>query len=129
MAIFAIVLAAATAVVSGVVHDRTTGQPMPKVDVRIGAHHAVTNGKGAYTIKGVALGRQTITFTSSDVPSQRFSVMVKGRLGSGFCSPALSCALTQPDANGRSIPASINCFMVIFPSLLELSAFRLRQPA
>lgn len=105
MAHLVMALAAATAIVNGIVLDRTTGQPMANVDVRIGTHHAVTNAKGAYTIKGVGVGKQTITFTSSDVPAQRFSVTVKGsavHFNVHVCSMTLdySCAPAAGSSSG-----------------------------
>ena len=38
-------------------------------------------------------------------------VMVKGRVGSGFCSPALICAFAWVAARARNIPAITNCFI------------------
>jgi hypothetical protein len=39
----------------------------------------------------------------------------KGRLGSGFCSPALICASAWVAARARKIPAITNCFISFFP--------------
>ena len=37
--------------------------------------------------------------------------MLKGRLGSGFCSPALICASAWVAARARNSPAITNCFI------------------
>lgn len=101
----AMVLAAASSLVTGMVRDRTTGQPMPNVVVRIGSHHATTNAKGAYTIKGVGEGKQTVTFASSDVPVQRFSVLVKGSVvhfDVRVCSMTLDYSCSSPSGSSSS---------------------------
>jgi hypothetical protein len=41
--------------------------------------------------------------------------MLKGRLGSGFCSPALICASAWVAARARNSPAISNCFISSFP--------------
>ena len=101
----AMILAATTSLVTGVVHDRTTGQPMPNIQVRIGDLYTTTNTNGAYTIKGVAPGKRTLTFASSDVPEQRFSVLVKGSVvhfNVRVCSMTLdySCAPAAGSSSG-----------------------------
>jgi hypothetical protein len=99
------VLAAASSIVTGMVRDRTTGQPMPNLDVRIGNRHTTTNARGAYTLKGVGLGKQTITITSSDVPSQRFSVVVKRSVvhfNVRVCSMTLDYSCSSPSGSSSS---------------------------
>lgn len=88
----------ALAVLIGHVIDKTTGQPLPGVTVRIGAHQAVSDAHGNYRLTGLAPGRYTLSASSDDVPSQRRSVVVKPSAQTTFdltlCSTTLdySCA-------------------------------------
>ncbi len=64
-------------VLSGVVRDQTTGQPLPGVSIHVDGKQSVTDSDGHYLIKGVHAGARTLTIGSKDVPSQRFHVTVK----------------------------------------------------
>ena len=46
-------------------------------------------------------------------------VIVNGRLGSGFCSPALTCARAVVDTSVRSRAAFTNVFMCSFRAMLN----------
>lgn len=70
-------IALALATVSGQILDRTTGQPLPGITVAVGSRHATTNNNGAYVLKAVPPGTQTVTVRSNDVPPQHFRLTVK----------------------------------------------------
>ncbi len=69
-------VALAVAVLVGHVTDRTTGQPLAGVEVRVGNAHAKTNGDGAYRLAGVKPGQAAVTLESDDVPPQQFTIRV-----------------------------------------------------
>jgi len=65
------------AVLVGTITDRTTGQPLPGVQVSLGAAHATSHADGSYRLSGLKPGHATVTVSSADgVPPQRFSVVV-----------------------------------------------------
>ncbi|HLI94862.1 MAG TPA: carboxypeptidase regulatory-like domain-containing protein [Candidatus Baltobacteraceae bacterium] len=91
------------AVLSGIVHDRTTGQPLVGVSIRVDGKQAVTDNDGRYSVKGVHPGAHTLTLGSKDVPSQRFHVTVKApstRFDMRACSATL-------DYNCSGLPAGL----------------------
>lgn len=71
--------ALALAVLVGHVTDKTTGQALPNVTIALGSHRATTDERGAYRLTGLAPGRYTLTATSSDVPPQHRSAIVKNQ--------------------------------------------------
>ncbi len=84
-------------VLSGVVRDQTTGQPLIGVSIQVDGKTGVTDSGGRYLVKGVHSGAHTLTIGSKDVPSQRFHVTVKPpstRFDMRACSTTLdySCA-------------------------------------
>ena len=72
-----VVAALAAAVLGGTITDRTTGQPLPGVHVRVGRARATTGPDGRYAIHGVAPGACTLTLESSDVPPESIRVTLK----------------------------------------------------
>jgi 5-hydroxyisourate hydrolase-like protein (transthyretin family) len=77
-------LALAATVLSGHVTDKTTGQPLPGVQVLLTAQghksaHAYTNAQGTYRIAKVARGTYLVTLSSDDVPTQTFTLRVGGK--------------------------------------------------
>jgi hypothetical protein len=93
----------ALVVLVGRVTDATTGQSLPNVTIAIGSHRTTTDNHGAYRISGLAPGRYTLSASSSDVPAQRRSVVVKQNtakvtLDLVLCSTTLdySCASSGP---------------------------------
>jgi hypothetical protein len=96
----------AMTILAGQIVDRTTGQPLTGVDVRLagGANVAParTNDAGQFTLRGVPPGHHTLTVTSDDVPPQTFDVVVKAaklqHLNITACSTTLdySCAAATP---------------------------------
>lgn len=86
-------------VLSGVVRDQTTGQPLIGVSVQVDGQHSVTDSAGHYLIKGVHPGVHTLTIGSKDVPSQRFHVTVKPpstRFDMRACSTTLDYNCSGP---------------------------------
>ncbi len=94
------------AVLTGKVVDRTTGQPLTGVDVRVQGAAKVaparTDDAGRYTLRGLAPGRYTLSVSSDDVPPQTFAVSVRAVKTQPFnitaCSTTLdySCAAAGP---------------------------------
>jgi hypothetical protein len=64
-------------VLSGVIRDQTTGQPLAGVSVHVDGKQAVTDSDGHYLVRDVHTGPRILTIGSKDVPSQRFHVTVK----------------------------------------------------
>ncbi|HYZ14801.1 MAG TPA: carboxypeptidase regulatory-like domain-containing protein [Candidatus Acidoferrum sp.] len=67
------------AVLVGHVTDKTTGQPLPGVEVMLtGPHsaHTYTKADGGYMLAQVKPGRYLVTLSSGDVPTQLFHVTV-----------------------------------------------------
>src|SRR5579875_88278 len=87
----------ATAIVSGQIRDRTTGQPMPDIRVTIGSRRTSTDAGGRYSLRGIPSGTQTLVVQSNDVPRQTFQVDVNApstRFDARVCSMTLdySCS-------------------------------------
>jgi Carboxypeptidase regulatory-like domain len=91
------------AVLLGHITDKTTGQPLPGVEVLLtGPHsaHTYTKADGTYRLPQVKPGRYLVTLSSDDVPTQLFHVTV----GSGkeqtldlvACSISLDYSCGQP---------------------------------
>ena len=94
-------LALVFAVLSGFVHDQTTGQPLVGVSIQIDGKHAVTDRDGRYVLKNVHTGIHTLLIGSKDVPSQRFDVTVKApstRFDLHACSTTLDYSCSGPPA-------------------------------
>ncbi len=71
--------ALAVTVLTGQVTDKTTGQPLPGVQVLLTAHgkkaaSAYTNVDGRYRIGKLVAGTYEVTLSSDDVPAQSFHV-------------------------------------------------------
>lgn len=100
-----IVLLVLTAL-TGLIVDRTTGQPLTGVDVSAQGAAKVapgrTNDAGAYTLRDLTPGSYTLTISSDDVPPQTFKVSVRAAKSQRFnitaCSTTLdySCASVTP---------------------------------
>ncbi len=93
------ILALLLVVLSGVVRDQTTGQPLAGVSVHVDGKQAVTDSDGHYLVKGVRPGAQTLTVGSKDVPSQRFHLTVKPpstRFDLRACSTTLDYSCSGP---------------------------------
>ena len=99
-------LTLAVAILSGNIVDKTTGQPLTDVEVRVNGAGGVTpahsDAAGHYTLRGLSPGRHTLTLSSDDVPPQTFEVVINGNKPQHFdmtaCSTTLdySCAAAQP---------------------------------
>ena len=92
------------AVVSGQIRDRTTGQPMPGLQVTLGASRTTTDRSGRYLLKNVVPGANALTVHSNDVPEQRFRLTVKApstRFDIHVCSLTLdySCSSLNGSPN------------------------------
>lgn len=75
--------ALAFALVVGRITDKTTGQPLPGIDVLMvqpgSAHHAphtYTDADGNYRLRNVPPGRYQVTISSDDVPAAVFTTTV-----------------------------------------------------
>ncbi|MGA3037010.1 MAG: carboxypeptidase regulatory-like domain-containing protein [Vulcanimicrobiaceae bacterium] len=93
------ILALLLVVLSGVVRDQTTGQPLAGVNITVDGKHTVTDSAGHYVVKGVHPGVHTLTIGSKDVPSQRFHVNVKPpstRFDMRACSTTLDYSCSGP---------------------------------
>ena len=65
------------AVLVGTISDRTTGQPLPGVQISLGAAHTTSRADGTYRLGGLKPGQATLTVTSNQgVPPQHFSVTI-----------------------------------------------------
>ncbi len=92
--------------VAGHVVDRTTGQPLTGVEVRVQGAAKVaparTTDAGQYTLRGVPPGHYTLSVSSDDVPPQTFDLVVRAGKLQHFditaCSTTLdySCAPVTP---------------------------------
>ncbi|HTV92580.1 MAG TPA: carboxypeptidase regulatory-like domain-containing protein [Verrucomicrobiae bacterium] len=74
-------LALALATFSGTLLDKTTGQPLTKVQVHVtgpATADATTDAHGRFTLKNLAPGAYTINVQSNDVPPQTFTVKLVG---------------------------------------------------
>lgn len=92
-----IVFAAVALVLTGLVTDRTTGQPLSGVAVHAGAMKTKTDTAGRYTLHGLHAGKVTIVLESDDVPPESFDLRLqaaKTRHDFTACSTTLdySCA-------------------------------------
>lgn len=88
-------------VLSGSIHDQTTGQPLVGVSVHVDGKQTVTDSGGHYLVKGLHPGAHTLTIGSKDVPSQRFHVTVKApstRFDMQACSTTLDYNCSGPPA-------------------------------
>jgi protocatechuate 3,4-dioxygenase beta subunit len=95
----ATLIAAAFAIVTGQISDRTTGQPLTGVNVQIDGKHAVTDVRGNYAVKGVRPGSRVVTIGSKDVPAQHFQITVKEpstRFDTHACSTTLDYNCSTP---------------------------------
>jgi protocatechuate 3,4-dioxygenase beta subunit len=90
-------------VLVGHVTDATTGQPLPNVTIAVGSHHATTDQHGAYRLSGIAPGHYTLTASSTDVPPQRRSVVVKQNNAQTTFNLVL-CSTTLDYSCGRTGP-------------------------
>jgi hypothetical protein len=85
-------------VLVGRVTDATTGQPLTGVTVAIGSHRTTTDARGHYRLDGLSAGHSTLSASSSDVPAQHRTVILKNSaqttLDLVLCSTTLdySCA-------------------------------------
>ncbi len=72
----------AFAVLTGTIHDKTTGQPLTGVTVttRQGPNTftARSDSNGRFTLRGLADGKYTLHLSSHDVPAQDFQVRIEG---------------------------------------------------
>lgn len=96
-----IAVAVAVVLLSGHVLDRTTGQGLAHVRVVAGGAHAVTDGAGAYALRGLTPGAIAVTLESDDVPVQHFTVTVGKRATRHdfrACSTTLDYACGAPAA-------------------------------
>lgn len=93
------------AVLLGQVRDRTTGQPLTHVLVEVGGRHATTDGSGRFSLAGLALGKQTVTLSSSDVPPQRFQIVLTQPV-TRFDVRACSATLDYSCGGGSSSPGN-----------------------
>lgn len=101
-----IAAAVALASVTGVVTDKTTGQPLPGVSITAVASQksvrAVTDAQGRFTLGRIPDGTYTLHLSSHDVPPQTFHVRVAGRsphLTLSACSTTLDYS-----CGGQSLP-------------------------
>jgi protocatechuate 3,4-dioxygenase beta subunit len=74
-------IALAVTVLTGQVTDKTTGQPLPGVQVLLTAHgkkagSGYTNADGHYRIRKLTAGTYDVTLSSDDVPTQAFHVRI-----------------------------------------------------
>ena len=67
----------ALVVLVGRVTDATTGQPLAGVTIAIGSHRTITDAHGHYRLGGLSTGRYTLSASSSDVPAQHRTVVLK----------------------------------------------------
>jgi TonB-dependent starch-binding outer membrane protein SusC len=100
---FAPFAALALAVLVGHVTDKTTGQPLPGLDVQVGgAHplHARTAADGSYRVAGLKPGRYDVTISSDDVPPRSSQVTIGNEkqhtLDVVACSVTLDYSCGQP---------------------------------
>ena len=89
-------LAFVLAVVVGTITDRTTGQPMGGVTVRVGSARTTSRDDGSYRLSGVGAGSVSLTVSSDDVPPQHFPI-------------ALSAGTTRADLRVCSITLDYSC--------------------
>ncbi len=68
------VAAAAVAMLGGRIVDKTTGQPLVGVTVRIGAAKATTDAQGRYALHGLGEGSRRLTLESNDVPAEHLDI-------------------------------------------------------
>ena len=101
--------AAAFALLTGQVTDKTTGQPLHGVHVDVAAghktQHALTNAQGRFTFKNIAPGDRVLRLSSADVPPQKIPVTVKGSRQSihvQVCSMTLDYSCGQGGGGGGS---------------------------
>jgi len=62
---------------TGQITDRTTGQPIVGVTVRVGARAAKSDSAGRYTLRGIPAGHISLTAVSNDVPPEQFPLVVR----------------------------------------------------
>ena len=87
------------ATLTGQITDRTTGQPLSKVNVEVAGKRTVTDGSGRYSVKGVVSGVRWMRIGSKDVPSERFRVTIKApttRYDMRACSTTLDYSCSGP---------------------------------
>ncbi len=67
-------LLAAVAMLGGRILDKTTGQPLVGVTVRVGAAKATTDAQGRFVLRGLAAGTGRLTLESNDVPAEHLDI-------------------------------------------------------
>jgi len=92
--------ALALAVVVGQITDKTTGQPLPGVEVMFlhkgdvhGAPAVYTNVNGNYRVRNLRPGPYRVTITSSDVPTKTFPTTI-GPKESTHRLDRVACSIT-----------------------------------
>lgn len=100
-------LAAALAVLSGTITDKTTGQPLQGVTVTAteGSQtlRARTDAEGHFVLQHVADGNYTLHMSSRDVPAQTVTVRVHGpttHVSFKACSMTLDYSCGAGDSSG-----------------------------
>lgn len=100
-------LAAALAILSGTITDKTTGQPLQDVTVTTTAGsqtlRARTDAQGHFELKHVADGDYTLHMSSRDVPAQTVTVRVHGsstHVSFKACSMTLDYSCGAGDSSG-----------------------------
>jgi hypothetical protein len=90
------------AVLVGHITDRTTGQPLPGVEVLLTGKqsaHTFTKADGTYRLPSVKPGRYLVTLSSDDVPTQLFHVTVG--TGSQQTADLVACSVTLDYSCGQ----------------------------
>jgi protocatechuate 3,4-dioxygenase beta subunit len=91
------------ALLVGHVTDKTTGQPLPGLDVQVGgAHpvHAKTDAEGAYRVAGLKPGQYDVTISSDDVPPLTSHVTI-GANEKQHTLDVVACSVTLDYSCGR----------------------------
>lgn len=92
------------AVLVGHITDKTTGQPLPGVEVLVtGAHsaHAYTKADGSYRLAPLPAGKYLVTLSSDDVPTQLFHVTIGSGKQQTLDLVACSITLDYSCGNGN----------------------------
>jgi hypothetical protein len=91
------------AVLVGTVTDKTTGQPLPGLDVQVGGVHplhARTGSDGSYRISGLKPGEYDVTISSDDVPPTTSHIKI-GSNEKQHTLNVVACSVTLDYSCGR----------------------------